>query len=99
MIFASQRSELDEAGYQAMSAEMVDLASRQPGFLGFDSVRDSKGQGITVSYWRDEAAALAWRAVLRHQEAQREGQRSWYDRYSITVCTVGRSILFDRGQA
>ena len=53
VIFSSQRTEGDH-GYSAMAERMVELASRQLGYLGAESVRDSSGFGITVSYWSDE---------------------------------------------
>ena len=36
-------------GYGQMGDEMYELAQKQKGFLGFESVRN--GMGITVSYW------------------------------------------------
>jgi len=50
-----------EAGYGATADRMVELASKQPGFLGIESTRDEAGFGITVSYWESEAAIAAWR--------------------------------------
>nr|WP_251359730.1 hypothetical protein [Kangiella sp. TOML190] len=47
VIFSSLLSD-DIAGYQAMSEQMLELASRQQGFLGVESVREQLG--ITVSY-------------------------------------------------
>jgi len=70
-IFTSELRE-DAVGYGAMAERMVELAQRQPGFLGVESVRN--GLGITVSYWRDRPSIAAWRADLEHQEAQRLGK-------------------------
>ena len=42
-----------------MAERMADLSARYPGFLGMESVRDTEGVGITVSYWRDETAVRA----------------------------------------
>ena len=50
VIFTSHRTEGDN-GYGEMAAKMVELASRQPGFLGIESARQNVG--ITVSYWTD----------------------------------------------
>jgi hypothetical protein len=49
VIFTSLRTSGDK-GYGAMSDRMVELAARQPGFLGVESARDGEGLGITVSY-------------------------------------------------
>jgi hypothetical protein len=47
--FTSQRTDGD-GGYGPMADRMVELASKQPGFLGVESVRGANGLGITVSY-------------------------------------------------
>ena len=90
VIFTSRRTAGD-AGYEAMAARMVELGSKQPGFLGIDSVRDADGTGITVSYWRDEAAIRAWKQDTEHQQAQRGGQQTWYSDYSVRIAKVGRA--------
>ena len=61
VIFCSRRTHHDADAYAEASAHMLDLAARQPGFLGVDSVRDAHGCGITVSYWDSEAAIAAWK--------------------------------------
>ena len=96
VIFTTQRSS-DLDGYAEMSARMDELARQQPGFLGVDSV-STEDRGITVSYWVDEAASLAWRAVAEHQIAQQIGRERWYDAYDLRVATVTRGHHFDRRQ-
>ena len=90
VIFSSQRREGDE-GYAAMSERMVALAAEQPGFLGVESARGADGFGLTVSYWKDEASARAWKGVMAHREAQRLGRARWYEAYAVRVATVGRA--------
>ena len=51
-IFSSQRF-LDDQGYESMANKMFDLAEKQPGFLGVETVRSDGGFGITVSYWEN----------------------------------------------
>ncbi|MFC5381645.1 antibiotic biosynthesis monooxygenase family protein [Aquipuribacter nitratireducens] len=88
VIFTSTRTEADDQGYEAMSAAMAELAAQQPGYLGMESAREDVG--ITVSYWTDENAALAWKDVAAHLVAQRRGRASWYSAYQVRVATVGR---------
>jgi heme-degrading monooxygenase HmoA len=91
VIFSSTRTTDDTEGYGAMADRMEALATRQDGFLGLQSVRDTgTGEGITVSYWSDEAAARAWRGVAEHVAAQELGRTRWYARYEIVVATVTR---------
>jgi len=89
VIFSSQRTAGD-AGYGAMADRMVELASAQPGFLGVESARDAEGFGITVSYWRDEAAIAAWKAHAEHAEARRLGRERWYGAFQLRICRVER---------
>jgi heme-degrading monooxygenase HmoA len=88
VIFTSVRTEGDN-GYAEATAEMVRLASEQPGYLGMESARS--GVGLTVSYWRTEDDARAWKRVAEHVEAQRRGRGEWYAAYEIRVATVTRA--------
>jgi len=90
VIFANQRSADDNAGYDAMADRMVELAGRQPGFLGVDTARDGEGFGITVSYWRDLEAIENWRINTEHLEAQQLGRDNWYQNFSLRVARVER---------
>jgi heme-degrading monooxygenase HmoA len=75
---------------------MVDLSSRYDGFLGIESVRGADGVVITVSYWRDEAAILAWKRDTEHEKAQRGGRAAWYDRFEVRIAKVERAYGFAR---
>ncbi len=97
VIFTNRRTSADDAGYFAMAARMDKLSSRQPGYLGIESIRDDDGVGITVSYWASPAAALAWKQVAEHAEAQCIGRERWYSGYRVRIATVERAYGFDRG--
>lgn len=90
VIFSTQRTE-GERGYGDMAERMVELASRQPGFLGVESVRGADGFGITVSYWSSEEAIAAWKAHAEHKPAQEAGKRVWYADYQLRVAKVERA--------
>jgi heme-degrading monooxygenase HmoA len=96
VIFSSQRTEHDEPGYDAAALAMETLAARQPGYLGIETARSADGFGITVSYWRTEDDARAWKAVAAHREVQANGRARWYSSYALRVATVTRSYSFDR---
>lgn len=96
VIFTSQRRDESEA-YGPIAERMVALAEAQAGYLGHESLRDAEGFGITVSYWRDEAAALAWKADAEHREAQRLGRERFYSAYTLRVATVTRQQAFEGG--
>jgi heme-degrading monooxygenase HmoA len=56
VIFTSIRTEGDN-GYGETARQMLELASEQPGFLGFESARQDIG--ISVSYWASVEAIAA----------------------------------------
>ena len=89
VIFTAQRNDGD-AGYSQMADRMVELAATQPGYIGVESTRDTAGLGITVSYWRDEAAIINWKAVSEHMLAQKLGRSRWYKYYTLRVAKVER---------
>ncbi len=70
---------------------MLELAQQRDGFLGIDSVRAADGNGITVSYWRDEAAIAAWRRDAEHAAVRERGRRAWYGHFEVRVAKVERA--------
>ncbi len=62
VIFTSLRTEGDN-GYGEMAAEMVELASKQAGFLGVESAREDIG--ITISYWTDLESIKSWKENIK----------------------------------
>jgi heme-degrading monooxygenase HmoA len=95
VIFTSIRTAVDPAGYEAMAARMLDLAARQPGYLGVESVRGDDGLGITVSYWRDLDSIEQWRHNAEHLTAQQLGRAKWYRQYQLRICRVERDHALD----
>jgi heme-degrading monooxygenase HmoA len=96
VIFSSRRRAAGDDDYAAAAAAMDRLAAAQPGYRGVDSARGPDGFGITVSWWADEAAALAWRAHPDHAAIRDRGRAEWYDGYEVAVATVGRSYRWER---
>ena len=91
VIFVSRRTSIDPEGYARAAAEMEEAVAAAPGYLGHDSVGSPDGRGITVSYWKDEASAAAWRAHARHTEVRADGRERWYDWYRLVVAEIGRA--------
>ena len=85
VIFTSKKIDEDK-GYSDMSDRMIELVSKQDGFLGFESAREELG--ITVSYWKDEKSIRSWKANLEHQKAQKLGKELWYKHYKIRIAKV-----------
>jgi len=92
VIFTSTRTDVEE-GYATMADKMIELAARQPGFLGVESAREEVG--ITVSYWRDLESIKQWKAVGAHLEAQQLGRDKWYTNYKTRIAKVERDYGFN----
>ena len=90
VMFISQRTGVDPEGYAGAAAAMDALAAEQPGYRGMDHVSEN-GLGITLSYWADEASAVAWRQHPEHAETREAGRGRWYDWYMLHVAGIGRS--------
>jgi heme-degrading monooxygenase HmoA len=90
VIFTSARGH-DEQGYEETAARMFELAARQPGYLGVETA-----PGITVSYWRDEAAIAGWKMDAEHAAARAEGRGRWYDAFEVRIARVERAYGFER---
>ena len=87
VIFTSTRTQGDH-GYDAMANTMVELAAKQPGFLGIESARDEVG--ITVSYWSDIESIKQWKMNTEHLNAQTLGRKSWYSSFKVRISKVER---------
>lgn len=90
VIFTSLRTAEDQ-GYAETARRMLELARRQPGFLGVESVREVLG--ITVSYWESPEAIRAWKENAEHRLAQARAG-AWYAAFRVRVCRVEREYGF-----
>ncbi len=94
VIFASTTTP-DTVGYDETAQRMIELAARQPGFLGVDSARRD-GVGITVSYWDSEESIAAWKRHAEHTVVREAGRQRWYDSYELRVARVERAYGWHR---
>ena len=95
VIFSNQLT-ADVSDYSQVADRMVELAQEQDGFLGIDSARGADGFGITVSYWRDEAAIAVWKAEGEHALAQQMGRERFYQSFELRVAKVERAYRFEK---
>jgi len=95
VIFTSHKTDKDN-GYGEMADRMVELASKQPGFLGIESARESVG--ITVSYWTDLESIKLWKHNTEHLVAQKEGKDIWYTEFKTRISKVERDNGFSNNE-
>ena len=93
VIFSSTRTEGDN-GYSEMSDKMIELASKQDGFLGLESAREDIG--ITVSYWRDLKSIKKWKKNTEHTVARKRGRSDWYRSFKTRIARVERDYGFEK---
>lgn len=74
---------------------MIELAERQPGYLGKESTKTSDGRDLTLVYYRDAASLRAWRDDPRHQVAQALGRERWYASYEVRIARVEHSYRWE----
>lgn len=86
VIFSSIKSQEAE-GYDEMAIKMVELAKKQVGYLGYESLQEGQ-KGITISYWKTLEDIKNWKENAQHIEAQIKGKTKWYKRYSVKICKV-----------
>jgi heme-degrading monooxygenase HmoA len=90
VIFTSVRHDGDN-DYGEAAKQMLELASKQPGFLGFETARQDIG--ITISYWSTPEAIKAWKENVTHRQAQSRA-KDWYKTFRVRICRVEREYGF-----
>lgn len=80
--------------YSKVSEQLVELANKQPGFLGIESAR--KEMGITVSYWKDMESIKNWKNHITHTDARKKGREKWYKSFKVRICKVEKEYGFER---
>ncbi|NVJ93248.1 MAG: antibiotic biosynthesis monooxygenase [Methylocystaceae bacterium] len=88
VIFVNQRSKEDAEGYGITAERMVELAQKEEGYLGIESVRDDSGKGITVSYWQSLDSIQQWKNNVEHIQARKQGKDKWYNDYQLQIAKV-----------
>jgi heme-degrading monooxygenase HmoA len=79
----------DIRGYPEMAAKLVELAKKQPGFLGIES-GFQKGFALAVSYWASLEAIQAWSENAHHMIAKDKGKTAWFKKYVTRIAKVER---------
>jgi heme-degrading monooxygenase HmoA len=95
VVFTAMHTD-DTEGYLEMAGEMVELASKTPGFIGIEAAEMESAGELSVTYWRDEESIRQWKANIDHLVAQRLGRERWFESYSIRVAKVERAYDFAR---
>ena len=93
VIFASTKEE-DLTGYYELDDKLMELAQQEPGFLGWENVKNGN-QSIFISYWESAEAIDVWRKNSIHLTAKASANK-WYKRYLSQICKVEYTKLFEK---
>jgi heme-degrading monooxygenase HmoA len=102
VIFEVQPKEGRRQAYLDIAARLRPLLEDIDGFISverFESLT-TPGKILSLSFWRDEKAIAAWRAVENHRGAQNAGRGSLFEDYRLRVAGVIRDYgMVEREQA
>ncbi len=87
-----QQDYLDYAAQLATELEHID------GFIAIDRFvhLQHSDQLVSLSFWRDDEAILAWKQQAAHQAAQAAGKAHIFEHYEIFVAAIERQYDFTR---
>jgi heme-degrading monooxygenase HmoA len=92
VIFEAQPREGRRDAYLDLAARLRPLLDGIDGFLSIERFESltTPGKILSLSFWRDEAAVLAWRNVEPHRAAQQAGREAIFREYRIRTAQVLR---------
>ncbi|MBK0097303.1 antibiotic biosynthesis monooxygenase [Erwinia sp. S63] len=92
VLFEARTQPEQHARYLELAAQLKSQLSNLPGFISverFSSLTET-GKTLSLSYWENEEAVLAWKNNVQHQQAQHEGRAGLFSYYQIRIATVTR---------
>jgi heme-degrading monooxygenase HmoA len=92
VIFEVLPAEGRRQAYLDIAADLAPVLSQIDGFISverFESLT-TPGKLLSLSFWRDEEAIAAWRAVEKHRGAQAAGRGGIFADYRLRVAGVIR---------
>ena len=91
-----------QATYFELAAQLRPELNAIDGFISIERFESlaTPGKYLSLSFWRDEAAAQSWRNCGNHRAAQTQGRASVLANYRLRVASVLRDYgMNEREQA
>ncbi|MEX0759083.1 MAG: antibiotic biosynthesis monooxygenase [Tistlia sp.] len=102
VIFELKPKAEGRAEYLEIAAALRPELQKIDGFLSierFESLSEP-GKILSLSFWRDEAAVMAWRNLESHRGAQQRGRTALFADYRLRVAAVLRDYgMTERAEA
>jgi heme-degrading monooxygenase HmoA len=102
VIFEVVPAEGRKDDYLGLAAALKAELEAMEGFVSVERFQSltNPGKMLSLSFWRDEAALLAWRNRPGHRAAQEAGRKGIFADYRLRVAAVIRDYgMFERAQA
>ena len=102
VIFEVVPAEGREGDYLAIAASLRTELERSDGFISVERFRSiaEPDKILSLSFFRDEAAVMAWRTKAAHRQAQAAGRSGVFAEYRLRVAHVDRDYaIADRAEA
>lgn len=92
VLFEADAIPAQQERYLQLATELKPLLLEIDGFIDIERFQSlsTPGKILSLSWWRDEEAVLAWKKNVLHQAAQNEGRQSIFSFYRIRVARVFR---------
>ena len=102
VIFEVEIAEGRQDDYLEIAADLKPVLEQVDGFISVERFQSlsTPGKLLSLSYWRDEEAVKAWRALSKHRDAQANGRSGVFEGYRLKVASVLRDYgMHDRTEA
>ena len=96
VIFSSIRTTEADHLYASTAKDIFSLAAKQPGYLGYETARDSTRHGITVIYWDSLENIKRWKTDAEHLVVQKMGRDIFYKEYHVRIAKVEREYRWSK---
>lgn len=92
VLFEADIAPCEQPRYLQLAAELKPQLAEIDGFIDIERFQSlsTEWKILSLSWWRDEAAVVAWKQNVLHQAAQAEGRRTIFSFYPIRVAQVLR---------
>ncbi|MER45086.1 antibiotic biosynthesis monooxygenase [Salmonella enterica] len=92
VLFEADAVPKHQARYLQLAGELRPELDNVKGFISIERFQSLSTQGkiLSLSWWENEETVLEWKKNMRHQAAQKEGQKTIFSHYRIRVANVLR---------
>jgi heme-degrading monooxygenase HmoA len=96
VLFEATLSPEKQDRYFSLAAQLKPFLTEVEGFISIERFESltAPGKVLSLSWWKDEQAVLAWKKNMLHQQAQAEGRASVFATYQIRVAELIREYSF-----